>query len=77
MPKTKKRAKGNTILSNNSLKSFIESLRIISEQKKFLLDELPKMDKKERVELLEMLANVYALNQEEDETLKRLKDNWE
>ena len=42
-----------------------------------MLNELPQMDTKERLELLKTLANVHALNQEEDQAIKNLKANWE
>jgi hypothetical protein len=67
----------NPILDTDNLKSFIESLKINEEQKKVLFDELPKMDEKERLELLDMLKNVYLLNEEENKALENLKSNWE
>jgi hypothetical protein len=67
----------NPILDTDNLKSFIESLKINEEQKKVLFDELPKMDEKERLELLDMLKNVYLLNEEENKALENLKNNWE
>ena len=45
---------------------FIKSLKISPEQEKFLLDDLPKLNEAERLELLGMLKNVYLLNKEEE-----------
>jgi len=67
----------NPLLTNNNLKNFIETLKLADEQKKFLIDELPQMDVKERMELLETLEKVYLLNEEEKEALKKIKDNWQ
>jgi hypothetical protein len=67
----------NPLLTDNNLKNFIESLKLSEEQKKFLLDELPKMDVEERLELLNTLKDVYLLNEEEKEALIKLKDNWQ
>jgi hypothetical protein len=65
-----------SILSDKNLKEFIIRLKIMPEQEKFLLDELPKMDLKERLELLEMLKNVYELNQEESQVVEKVKSKW-
>ena len=67
----------NPILNNDNLKDFIETLKINEEQKKILLDKLPQMDGKERIELLKTLKDVYLLNEEENQALQKIKDNWE
>jgi len=63
------------ILTNENLANFIKSLKINPEQEKYLLEELPKMDGKERLELLDMLKNVYVLNEEENQAMQKIKDN--
>ena len=65
----------NPILDNDNLKNFILSLKISPEQEKFLLDELPALDEKERLELLNTLKDVYLLNEEEDQAIKRIEDS--
>ncbi len=77
MKKAKQKKIARSKPGNMNLEGFIKTLKISSEQERFLLDELPKMDGKERLELLEMLTKVYALNQEEAQSIKRLGDNWE
>ena len=67
----------NPILDNDNLKNFIKSLKINPEQEKFLLDELPSMDEKERLELLDTLKNIYLLNEEEKNAIQKVKDNWD
>ena len=67
----------NPLLTDNNLKTFIETLKLADEQKKFLLDELPQLDTKERLELLDTLKDVYILNEEEKEALAKIKDNWQ
>jgi replicative superfamily II helicase len=62
-----------SLLSNKNLKEFISKLGINSEQEKFLIDGLPNMDRKERLELLSMLEDVYALNQDRDNAIKKVK----
>lgn len=66
----------NPILDTDNLKGFIEGLKISEEQKKLLFDDLPKMDGNERLKLLDMLKDVYLLNEEEDQAIKKIKDNW-
>jgi hypothetical protein len=63
-------------LLDKNLQEFINKLKINDEQKKFLFDELPAMDTKDRLELLDTLKDVYVLNQEEAEEIKKLEDNW-
>ena len=64
------------ILDNDNLKTFIESLKLSPEQKNLLIDELPKLDEKERLELLDTLKDVYVLNAEEDQAKQKIKDSW-
>ena len=64
------------ILDNDNLKTFIESLRLSPEQKNLLIGELPKLDERERLELLDTLKDVYVLNAEEDQVKQKIKDNW-
>jgi len=67
----------NPLLETDNLKNFILSLKISPEQEKFLLDELPSMDEKERLELLNTLKDVYLLNEEEKKAKEKIKNNWE
>ncbi len=64
-----------SILSNRSFQELIKKLKINPQQERFLLDELSKMDGKERLELLDMLIKVYELNQEEAESIEKLRNN--
>ena len=66
----------NSILDTENLKNFIMSLKINPEQQNFLIEELPNMDEKDRLELLNTLKDVYALNQEEDQAMQKVRDNW-
>ena len=66
----------NPLLTNNNLKTFIKNLKLSEEQENFLVDELPQLDEKERLELLETLKNVYILNEEEKVAFKKIKENW-
>ena len=67
----------NPLLTNNNLKKFIESLKISKEQTSFLIDELPDLDIEERIELLNVLKDVYILNEEEKEVLEKIRTNWQ
>jgi hypothetical protein len=67
----------NILLTDNNLKKFIESLKLPDEQKNFLLDELPKLDEKERLELMDTLKDVYILNEEEKGAIEKMKKNWQ
>jgi hypothetical protein len=60
-----------------NVKKLIKGSDINKEQEDFLLDELPDMDKKDRVELVGTLKKIYLLNEEEKQALKKLKTNWQ
>jgi len=66
----------NSLLSTESLINSIKSLKINKEQEQFLLNELPKMTKKEKSDLLEMLKKVRLLNDEEKQAIENVKSNW-
>ena len=67
----------NLLLSNSSLKNFIESLKLSEEQKSFFLEELPGLNEKERLELLDTLKEIYLLNEEENGAIEKINKNWE
>ena len=77
MTKLKTKKSSVFTLSDEGLKNFIKTLRIDPEQEKVLVDELPKMDTTERLELLKALTDVYILNQQQDEAVARLQANWQ
>jgi hypothetical protein len=62
------------ILSNDSLREFILSLKIEKEQEKFLLEKLPNMTSEERIKLMEILEKVYVLDKEKTASLERVKE---
>lgn len=64
--------KTNPLLTNQSLKSFIERAKIAQEHKDFLLEKLPEMDNESREELLKTLTKVYILELEEQGVVERL-----
>jgi len=66
----------NLILNNDNLKDFVTNLKLNPEQESFLLDELPGLDEKERSELLTMLKDVYILNEEKNQAIEKIKNNW-
>jgi len=63
-------------LSNKNLQELVKALKINDAQKSFLLNELPQMNGKERLELLDMLKKVFVLDKEESQAIKKIKDNW-
>ena len=67
----------NSLILNDSFKEFIEKLDIDQEQKNVLLEKIPKLNKAERVKLLDVLAQVYLLTAEKKETLEKLKVSWQ
>ena len=66
----------SSILDNDNLKNFIISLKLNPEQEKILFDELPELDENERLELLNTLKDVYILNTEKDQAIKKVRENF-
>ena len=67
----------SSILDTDNLNNFIISLKLSREQESFLIEKLPSMDEKERVGLLDMLKDVYLLNEEQKQVIEKIKDNWD
>lgn len=65
------------LINNESLKKFIQGIKISQERKDFLLSKLPQMDFEERKALFEMLTKIYLLNLEEKKAIERIKKFWE
>lgn len=63
----------NDILKNNSLQSLIRSLSVDKDQEVLLLEKVPEMGLKERVDLFKDLTEIYLLNLEEKESLENLR----
>ena len=66
----------NLLLDTNNLIDFIKSLKINPEQEKVLIDKLPSLNEKERLDLLEMLKDVYVLNEEENQAKEKIKESY-
>lgn len=66
----------NPLLTEENLKTFIENLNIAQEQKNFLLDQLPSLGEKERMDLLNSLAEVSVLDEEKKQAIEKIKNNW-
>lgn len=64
-------------LYNESLKNFIEKLKISSEAKSALIAKIPRLDLKERVSLFRTLTKIYLSELEEKEAIARIKKFWE
>jgi len=65
------------LINNESLKKFIQGVKISQERKDFLLSKLPEMDFDERKALFEALTKIYLLDLEEEKAIARVKKFWE
>jgi len=72
--KNKSKIPVEMLVSQASLASFIKTLKIESTQEEYLLDNLPNMNTQERLDLLDMLARVYLLEQDKKASLERIKE---
>jgi len=63
----------NPLLTNESLKAFIEKLNLTQEQKQFLSSQVEELGEEGRKELLNLLIELYFVDREEKEALEKLK----
>ena len=66
----------NPLIQNETLKNFIQGVKISPERKDFLLSKLPEMDFEERKALFEALTKIYLLDLEEERAIARIKKSW-
>jgi len=64
------------ILYNQSLKNFVEKLKISPELKEKLIAKIPQLDLKERMSLFRRLIKIYFLDLEEKQAIERIKKFW-
>lgn len=64
------------ILYNENLKKIILSLGLDHSQENFLVDEIPDLNKDERIALLKTVKDILILNDLEKKSLEKLKSNW-
>ncbi len=62
------------ILSNQGLEAFIKGVNIEQEEKDRLIKELPSMKEEQRIELYKALQDIYFLDVEEEELIKKIDD---
>ncbi len=62
------------ILSNQGLKAFINGVNLEQEEKDRLIKELPNMGEEQRTELYKTLQDIYCLDVEEEELIKKIDD---
>lgn len=67
----------NPFLTNDALEKFVEGVKINPEQKSFLLSKIPQLDEEERIELFNLLKDIYFLDLEEQETIAKIKKYWQ
>lgn len=65
----------NVFLTNKSLEKLIKETPLISEeQRKEFLERLPYLDEEERIDLISALKDIFLLNKEKEEMVKRMKE---
>lgn len=67
----------NLLITNDNLKKLVENLKISDEQKTSIISRLPQLDEIERVNLLDVLREVYLVDLEESEALKKIQSAWQ
>jgi len=67
----------NSILVNDNLKSFVQQLEISQDKKDTLLLKIPKLDREERLKLLDVLSEMYLSTLEEKKAIEKIKADWD
>ena len=62
----------NVLISNKSLESFAKKVNLPEEEKKNIIEKIPNMSEDVRWRLYETLKDIYLLDLEEKEALKKL-----
>ncbi len=65
-----------TIISDGSLQSFINRAPISEEDRFKLLKDLPYMDEESRIFLLKALKEIFIIEENKEEAIKRIKENF-
>jgi hypothetical protein len=65
-----------TLLYNESLISFIQVVGLSEDKKNFLCSKVSEMDLEERIELFKTLYEIFRLDLEKEEAIKRVKKYW-
>ncbi len=63
-----------SIFSDASLEKFVSDLKMSLEDKQFLLEKIPQLDLDQRKSLFKLLFDIYLLNLEEGQVLKRFEE---
>ncbi|OGZ78151.1 MAG: hypothetical protein A2528_03505 [Candidatus Staskawiczbacteria bacterium RIFOXYD2_FULL_37_9] len=66
-----------SFLSNKNFQEFISKLNISEADKNILTSKVPQMDKEERLQILEVLKNIYLLDLEQTQALEKIQKNWQ
>jgi len=64
------------LLYNESLISFIQAVGLSKDKEEFLCSKVPEMDLEERIELFKTLSEIFRLDLEKEEAIKRVKKYW-
>jgi len=66
-----------SFLSNKNFQEVISKLNISEADKNILTSKVPQMDKEERLQILEVLKNIYLLDLEQTQALEKIQKNWQ
>lgn len=63
-------------LTDESIKGFVESLKIDQAIKSSLESKISQLDEEERIGLFNVLKEVYFLDLEEDKSIDKIRKYW-
>jgi len=67
----------NLFLTSENLKKAIQGAEISQEQKDVLISKVAQMSEEDKTNLLNVLKQVYVLNNEKDEVIKKIENGLE
>ncbi len=66
--------KKNDLFADKTLKSLVNSVKISEEDKKALIEKIPEMNEEERRELFVTMEDIYLLDREEIEAVRKIEE---
>ncbi|PIQ92322.1 MAG: hypothetical protein COV69_02865 [Parcubacteria group bacterium CG11_big_fil_rev_8_21_14_0_20_39_14] len=63
----------NSLITNQALEDFINSVELSLEDRDFLLSKLPELDREDRIKLFDTIGDIAFLDGQEREAIKKFR----
>ncbi len=62
-----------SILSNQTLEDLVKKMPLEEEQKSRLISDIPYMDENDRIDLLDIIKDIFIIEEDKKETIRKIK----